>query len=141
VWLINRFSGRELPLSLITAAALLATGCSRGSDYPVHGTVYLDDEPAKELAGATVTFNSTELHRSASGDVQANGTYQLGNLIPGTYRVTVSPPETASGSERGGRHPAAKPVAFEPLKDIDVTVEPKTNDIPIKLHRKKTTPR
>jgi hypothetical protein len=134
------------PLLRLTAvAALVAAGCGGGPDtpYPVQGTVYLDEEPARELAGGTVTFNSTELHKSASGEIQADGTYRLGTLkpgdgaIPGKYQVTVSPPEKAGGGERGGRRPAAKPVSFRGPKDPEVTVERKTNDIPIRLERGK----
>src|SRR5262249_17495889 len=98
---------------------------------------------AKELAGGTVTCSSTELHKSASGEIQADGTYRLGSLkkndgaVPGTYQVTVSPPETTAAGERGGgRRPAPSPVLFEGPENPEVTVEPRANDIPIHLRRR-----
>jgi len=125
-----------------SAVLLAAAGCSGGSTpYPVHGIVYLDGEPAKELAGGTVTFNSPELHKSASGQIQADGSYRLGSTkkddgaIPGKYQVSVSPPENPSRGERGRATAAATPVSFEEPKDM-VSVEKTTNDIPIQLKRK-----
>jgi hypothetical protein len=125
--------------------ALVAAGCTGGADtpYPVCGTVYLDGQPAKELAGGTVTFTSGQLHKMASGVIKADGTYCLGSLraddgaIPGKYEVTVSPPETAGSGERGKGRPAARGVVFGLPKEPQVTVERKSNDIPIHLHRKK----
>jgi hypothetical protein len=124
----------------------VAGGCGGGADslYPVRGTVYLDGQPAKELAGYTVTFASSELHRSASGEIQADGTYCLGSLtkddgaIPGNYHVTVSPPERAAAGDRGKKQPGAKGVSFEHPTDIRVTVEQRTNDIAIQLQRSKS---
>src|SRR5260370_5348302 len=142
-------SSRRLLLGVTVAAAFVAAGCGGGANtvYPVAGTVYLDGEPAKELAGGTVTFNSTELHKSATGEIQADGTYRLGGLkkddgaIPGTYQVTVSPPEVSGRGERGSRRPAAKPVSFVGPDNPEATVEQRTNDIPIPLHRSKAAHR
>jgi hypothetical protein len=127
---------------LLGVAAFVAAGCGGAdSPSPVRGTVYLDGQPATELAGGTVTFNSEELQRSASGEIQADGTYRLGSLkkddgaLPGKYQVTVSPPEVSGAGERGGRGPGAKPVAFRQPENLEVTVERKTNDIPIQLQR------
>jgi hypothetical protein len=133
---------RGLLLGLAAAAAFTVAGCG-GADapYPVHGTVYLDDQPATELAGGTVTFNSAELHKSASGEIQADGTYRLGSLakddgaIPGTYQVTVSPPEVSGAGEREKGRRGAKPASFVEPKDLEVTVERKTNDVPIRLKK------
>jgi len=127
---------------LLGMAAFVAAGCGGGADSPspVHGTVYLDGQPATELAGGTVTFNSEELQRSASGEIQADGTYRLSSVkkddgaIPGKYQVTVSPPE-GSGSGERARGPRAKPLAFRQPENLEVTVERKTNDIPIRLQR------
>jgi hypothetical protein len=141
--LIVEMTLRPFGALLLGVAALVAAGCGGGPDgpSPVHGTVYLDGQPAKELAGGTVMFNSEELHKSASGEIQADGTYRLGSLtkddgaIPGKYQVTVSPPEVSGAGERGGRSPGAKPVSFRGPENPEVTVERKTNDIPIHLQR------
>jgi hypothetical protein len=133
-----------MQLGVTALAALVAAGCGGGADtpYPVGGTVYLDGQPAKELVGGTVTFSSSELHKMASGMIKPDGTYRLGSLtaedgaVPGKYEVTVSPPETAGAGERGKGRPAAKGVVFGLPKDLQVTVERKSNDIPIHLRRK-----
>jgi hypothetical protein len=107
----------------------------------VHGTVFLDGQPATELAGGTVTYTSSELQKTAWGQIQTDGTYRLGSLtkddgaIPGTYEVSVSPPETPRPGERGRQAPATRPGGFAQPKDHTVTVEPKDNDIPIHLQR------
>jgi hypothetical protein len=134
-----------LLVGLAAAIGLVACGCAGPNDaYPVKGTVFLDGQPATELAGGTVTFDSAELHKSASGEIQADGTYHLSSLkkddgaVPGTYQVTVSPPESAPASERGKHSSPVKSAAFVEPKDLTVTVERTTNDIPIKLQRHKT---
>jgi hypothetical protein len=139
----NRFSGRAWLLPVLVAAALVVAGCSGGnSPHPVQGTVFLDGQPATELAGGTVMFNSSELGRSASGEIQADGTFRLGSLkkddgaLPGKYQVTVSPPETPPAGERGRRGGGSKGIAFEEPK-IEVVIEAKSNDVPIQLRRRK----
>jgi hypothetical protein len=124
--------------------ALAAAGCrGAGDPYPVQGTVYLDGQPATELAGGTVTFNSAELQKSASGEIQADGTYRLGTVrkgdgaVPGKYQVTVSPPEARAKGERGGGAPAPEPAAFEGPEEPEVTVERRANDIPVRLRRRR----
>jgi hypothetical protein len=140
----NRISRRAWLLPVLGAAALVAAGCGgANSPHPVQGTVFLDGQPATELAGGTVTFNSSELGRSASGEIQTDGTYRLGSFkkddgaIPGKYQVTVSPPETPPASERSRRGGGSKGIAFEEPKNLEVTVEAKSNDVPIQLHRRK----
>jgi hypothetical protein len=141
---IYRPPSRGLLLGLAATIAFVATGCAGPNDpYPVKGTVFLDGQPATELAGGTVTFDSAELHKSASGEIQADGTYRLGSLrkddgaIPGTYQVTVSPPESAPAGERGKRPAGVKSAAFVEPKNLEVMVERRTNDIPIQLERRK----
>jgi hypothetical protein len=128
-------------------AALLVAGCGGANTlYPVGGTVYLDGQPAKELAGGTVTFNSGELHKSASGQIHADGTYRLGSLrqddgvLAGKYEVTVAPPEAAARGERGGRPRTAPALVFEGPTEREVTVERRANDIPLHLRRKPAPP-
>ncbi len=117
------------------AAVLAALGCGgANTPYPVKGTVSLDGQPATELSGGTVTFNSSELHQSASAAIRADGTYEL-KAVPGKYQVTVSPPEAAPAGERGRQKPTVRAVRFQPGK-LEVTVERGDNDIPIQLHRR-----
>jgi hypothetical protein len=127
-----RLGWRGLFLGAITAAVL---GCGTSTRYPVKGTVSLDGQPATELAGGTVTFNSSELRQSVSAAIRADGTYEL-TAVPGNYQVTVSPPEAAPAGERGPRKvPTVKAVRFEQGK-LEVTVERGGNDFPIPLHRR-----
>jgi hypothetical protein len=134
---------RGFLLGLAAATAFAAAGCNANGCYPVRGTVFLDGQPATELAGGTVTFDSAELHRSASGSIREDGSYRLSSFgkddgaAPGTYQVTVSPPETPPAGERG-KHAGAKSAAFAEPKELQVTVEAKGNDIPIELHRRAT---
>jgi hypothetical protein len=125
-------------------------GCGGGPrPYPVKGTVLFDDgQPAKELAGGSVVFTSEALKRSASGDIDENGAYQLSTegsndgAYPGKYNVAVT------GPQMGGESPAKKKRLFpahyeDPEKSgIAVVVEAKSNDIPINIQRlKKATSR
>jgi hypothetical protein len=136
---------RALLLGVTAAAAFVAAGCGGGPDaaYPVRGTVYLDADPATELAGWTVLFSSSEKHKGATGVIKEDGTYSLGSsrpndgAVPGTYEVTVSPPDAPGASERSKARPAVKAALFVEPKNLTVTVEMKTNDIPINLKRKK----
>jgi hypothetical protein len=145
----NRACRPAFCVGVAVMIALVAAGCGGGADslYTVRGTVYLDGQPAKELAGYTVTFTSSELHRSASGEIQADGTYSLGSLtkddgaIPGKYQVTLSPPERAGGGERGKKLPGAKGVSFQQPDNQEFTVEQRTNDIAIHLQRSKSAPK
>jgi hypothetical protein len=134
-----------MKLFMVIVAALVAAGCGGGPNapYPVRGTVFLDGEPATELAGGTVMFNSIELKKSAHGEIKADGTYALGGAgandgaIPGKYEVTVSPPETPRQSERVKSKAGVKAAAFIQPKSLEVTVERQANDVPIHLKRKK----
>ena len=136
---------RALLFSVTAAAAFLAAGCGGGPDapYPVRGTVYLDADPATELAGWTVVFSSSEKHKGATGVIKEDGTYSLGSsrpndgAIPGTYEVAVTPPDAPGQSERVKTRPVVKAAPFVQPKNFTVTVEMKTNDIPINLKRKK----
>jgi hypothetical protein len=81
-----------------------------------------------------VTFNSTQLHQSASSSIRPDGTYEL-SAAPGNYQVTVSPPETPPTGERGRPANAPNVVPFESPKNLEVTVERRATDVPIALHR------
>lgn len=137
---------RALLLTVTMVAVCVTAGCGGGgpdAPYPVRGTVYLDTEPATELAGWMVVFSSSEKHKGATGVINEDGTYSLGSLrandgaVPGTYEVVVSPPDRPGASERAKNRPAVKAAPFVQPKSMVVTVEMKTNDIPIKLQRKK----
>src|SRR5438552_15762597 len=82
---------RALALLLVTCA-----GCGKGQ-YPVRGKVTLDD--GTPVKNAIVVFESVGAEKPvmARGDTQDDGSYQLSTtrpgdgLVPGTYRVLITP--------------------------------------------------
>ena len=148
-------SCRPILLTATAVAVLVAAGCADGNKpYPVKGTVLWENgRPAKELAGGTVLFQSDELKKSADGEIQADGTYRLSSkamndgALPGKYRVSVAPPMQ---SEPGERRPQGR---FQGNEIVDrryqnlqtstseVTVERKSNDIPITVHGEAPQPK
>lgn len=87
-------------LGALAGFAVLTGFCGCGRLHPVGGQlVWEDGQPAAELAGAMIYFESTE-HRSVSRSVvQADGRFQLttdrpeasspDGVPPGTHRVYV----------------------------------------------------
>lgn len=88
-------------LTVLTLGGLLAlTGCGGSSTLPVEGTIVFADtqQPARELAGYTVTFEQTEQKVSATGVVRPDGTFRLttykeeDGAVPGKHKVAITPP-------------------------------------------------
>jgi hypothetical protein len=85
----------------VIAAVILGnvSGCSSddgiGTRYPVNGKVTLKGEP---VAKGTVTFTPTDQGggRTATGDLQSDGSYTLttatprDGALPGKYRIAIS---------------------------------------------------
>ena len=141
--------GRAFAGVVAALVAAVSSGCgSSDRPYPVRGTVlYEDGRPATELAGGVVTFQPAEEGRpGASGTIDAEGNYVLSaqrprdGAYPGRYKVSISPP-LPSGDEGGGRPQAKRPRVLPPhyrepaTSGIAVTVEPKSNDIPLTVDR------
>ena len=130
---------------LLALAALGVTGCSGDPNrpYPVRGVVvFADGRPAKELAGGSVTFVPiSEPERAvSSGTINEDGTFTLScrregdGAVAGTHRVEVAPP----GKEDEDDNPkAGRPrVALDPSTAVQkVTVEPRSNEITLKVKR------
>lgn len=134
---------RCLPALLAGMVCASLAGCGSSGTYPVKGIlVYEDnDQPVTELKGFTVTFDSAALAKSAVGDIQEDGTFQLytttpgDGAYPGEYKVTVSQPRP-----RPERPVTARPVIDPMYEDphtspLKETVEKKSNDFKIKLKR------
>lgn len=131
-----------------TIAVSLA-GCGGGNrPYPVHGTItYEDGQPARELAGGSVTFNSEELRKSATGAIQEDGSYRLTTVakndgaIPGHYKVMIVPPSASTGTDREKMSTLMLKRVIDPryesLKttDLKADVGAKDNDIPLQVRR------
>lgn len=89
----SRFSVNVRYFLLLIGMAFLGCGSGGNSSAHVEGKVTLDGKP---LSGGTVTF-FPEGGRSASGQIQADGTFTLSTFadrdgaIPGHHKVTVTP--------------------------------------------------
>jgi hypothetical protein len=94
-------------LTLLTAAALLLAGCNQSALPPgptgtVQGKVTYNGNPVPD--GSTVMFLHEETSLPATCEVAADGTYTLsmageGEVLAGTYSVSVSPPDSGEISE------------------------------------------
>lgn len=106
---------RSLSISAVVfATLLLLSGC--GSSEPtgkVSGKVTFKGAPVTE---GTVTFVNKDQGGIAAGELQSDGTYTLfstsGGLKPGTYRVSIMPPEVEIPGD-GSTAPSTGP------KDVD----------------------
>jgi hypothetical protein len=150
----------QLPLAI--ALALTALGCGKSDNvtvYPVKGTVLFNGKPM--LGGGSIAFipMTSQKGKAAGGTIQPDGsfvmsTYREGDgSMPGTFRVVVTQtvynePENTGDVET----PAPKPAPTrEPIAEVNkadripliyadganspatVTIEPKPNDVTIKL--------
>jgi hypothetical protein len=133
---------QELVALLTTLALTGAAGCG-AKKYPVEGkVVWTDGSPAKELAGGMVVFESTEAPRSARGEVKEDGSFRLttespdDGLLPGHYRVLVSQHRPEPDGITRPPPPPMDP-RFEDFKTsgLEFTIEPKKNDVVLKVDR------
>src|SRR6058998_1459611 len=74
---------------------LLWVGCAGQKTMPVEGVVLLDGKP---LAGASIQFVPQGKGRDATGETDKNGQFAMSTfqprdgVMPGTYKVVISPP-------------------------------------------------
>jgi hypothetical protein len=79
-------------IGLLFAAAL--AGCGTATS-PVEGTVLLDGQP---LVGASIQFVPQGAGKQATGETDKNGAFTMSTdkprdgVVPGEYKVVVSPP-------------------------------------------------
>ena len=75
-------------------AAVSLAGCSNATTSPVEGLVTFDGKP---LAGAAVVFVPQGAGRDATGQTDAAGRFEMSTfepgdgVLPGTYKVTITP--------------------------------------------------
>ena len=130
-----------------------ASGCGGegAGPYPLQGKVVFEDgQPAKELAGYGVMFESVEEINgrkvSGSGIVDAEGNFTIGTkkaadgAMVGRHNVAITPPIPQ------GDAPAPKPIIearysrFETSK-LQVVIEAKTNIAELTVQRISPTPK
>jgi hypothetical protein len=110
--------------------------------YPVTGQVLSEDgQPAADLAGGLVVFSSPELKASATGEIGADGAFRLttkrpgDGAKPGRYDVTVTAPSPGNSEAAGRRAGKAKPSFTYRCLQTSVTVEPRSNHIPLTVRK------
>ncbi|MGL6097556.1 MAG: hypothetical protein ACRC7O_17380 [Fimbriiglobus sp.] len=82
----------------ILAVVIACTGCGAGGTQPITGTVTRDGTP---LAAGAVAFEPVSAGPAATAAI-ANGAFTVPaarGLKPGQYKVRVSPPTVASGTD------------------------------------------
>lgn len=139
---------RAIETSLGVLAAVWFAGCGGQTLCPVYGRiVYTDGASAKELEGYTVTFESvdqaaTELKPgvSATGVVQADGTFQLGTykpgdgVVPGRHRVAICAPLSLAD---GALPPSLIPLKYANFaaSGLEVDIKPGPNEVTLTVER------
>ena len=131
-------------LRFIPVLAGLASGCGGPpTAYLVHGTVVFPD--GQPLTRGTVEFEPIGQKKTitASGEIAADGTFQLGTYQPkdgavaGEHRVAViSDYEIGTGVERPGELPPSKLHSkFRSFKTsgLKFTIKPRMNNILIEV--------
>ena len=79
--------------------ALMLAGCGGSRTSPVEGVVLLDGKP---LAGASIQFVPQGKGRDATGETDQKGQFAMSTfkprdgMLPGEYKVVISPPRGAA---------------------------------------------
>jgi hypothetical protein len=132
--------------AVVVAVALLGlAGCGGQSLYPVHGKVVWENgAEARELEGGLVVCEAVNGGVSARGDIQKDGSFHLSTYkpgdgaLPGKHRVAVV--------ENKPGEPPPPPIvdrAFFSVETsgLEINVEPKTNQVTLKIRRGPPRPR
>jgi hypothetical protein len=129
--------------SRLGAALLLTTlvGCGSSSIYPVRGQIqFKDGAPAKELAGGTIEFQAEGAPVSARGTIDEEGRFEMSTekrgdgAHVGKNKVVIL--EASAGSPEAPPKKIVDPRYHNPrTSDLEVTVEPKTNEITLTVER------
>ena len=83
---------QSLCLTVLCAVALLVG--TKASGQQVFGSIFgtVTDPTGAAVANATVTITDQEKGTVTGTTTNADGNYTKGNLIPGTYSITVESP-------------------------------------------------
>jgi hypothetical protein len=125
---------------LLAAAgvALVVAGCGGKRLYPVEGVIRFEDgSPAGELAGGTVSLESTADQSNAAGEIRPDGTFHIrgpvgeDGVAAGAYRVLVLPPPSADRR----RPPIDPALGRYQTSGIEVTVKEEKNTVTVTVRR------
>lgn len=134
------FAAKNTALAVIFSGLLL--GCGNRTIYPVRGQlVDTDGNPVKELVNGSVEFDGAGSKTSANSSIAEDGTFKLTTASPGDgahlgkHRVAITRPY------KGPENPVppvidTKYEKFE-TSGLEVTVEPKDNDVKLTVQRVK----
>jgi hypothetical protein len=121
-------------VSLVLVAAL--AGCGGSRTTPVEGVVLLDGKP---LPNASVQFVPQGAGRDATGQTDASGAFSMSTsqpgdgVVPGEYKVVISPP---LGTPDLGRYASSE----EAMAAAAKAPPPKASSFPQQYTRPDQTP-
>jgi hypothetical protein len=116
-------------------------GCfsSEKPTYPVQGKlVWEDGSPAKELSGGMVIFQCDAEEMSAKAPIDPEGSFTLGTYsqsdgaVAGKHKVSIAQPAAETGEYRPLEIVDRRYESME-TTDLEVTIEPKRNEIALKV--------
>ena len=136
------FAANVRAILLVLVCAGLA-GCAKRTAQVNGVIVYADtpDEPATDLEGYTVTFESADGKGSSVGFIGADGKFTMSTdkdgdgALRGKMKVAVTPPIQLSDSSLGPSKIDPRHHAFE-TSGLDLEVGPRDNQITLKVDRK-----
>src|SRR5262245_61548018 len=128
-------------LGLVSLFALGLAGCGGAGLYPVDGeVVWKDGQPAKEIAGAQITFEMAG-KSSSHGSLKSDGTFTLhtgerAGAPAGDYTVLIIEVGRKSIGETG-IEPAKIDLRYATpsSSNLRATVKPGTNQIKLEVDR------
>jgi hypothetical protein len=108
--------------ALVCLALFGASGCGGETLFPVSGTVTYKD--GKPVTAGLVIFEPVSQKISARGEIQADGSFQLGThrdndgALEGEYKVLIAPPpQPEEGKRRRSPiHPKYRNLESTPLR-------------------------
>jgi hypothetical protein len=138
--LFSRVRGPRL--AFMATLLLTVVGCNSNEKqtYPVRGQLqWTDGSAARELSGGMVVFQSDSEEISAKGFLDDEGRFVLGTYqlddgaVAGKHKVAVVQPADEAGDYNPNEIVERK---YESMgtTDLEATVEPKSNEIVLKVN-------
>lgn len=124
----------------VCLSCFIASGCGSRTIYPVHGRVVdTEGNPIPELKGGSVEFEAVDARMSANSSIDENGRFSLTTLKPGDgahvgrNRVAITRPY--QGPDKPSPHYIDPKYENMETSGLEVTVEPKVNEVELKVNR------